>query len=358
MKRSVWFILFLLLFFSLGHLFVGASSLSIPEQVSPYISEEEFSKEDPMTLNKLFSVENIVNLIMDAIAKLFPSAQKIIASILLSVTFISVVQQMKIGSSANFFEKTTGISFNCVVMLCLFPAIQTSCNMISDAVESMDVFVKSSIPVVSTLFLSNGQPFTSSVFSGGIILLCNFMTLISDSILLPLVTLYLSLGVCQTVSSDINVIYITDFIKKAVLWFIGVVFSIFSFSFTMQSFLAKSADTVSRKLVKSAASQLPMIGGAISGGMDGIFSMASSVKNTFLCAGIFVILAVFIGPILYTAVMSFSTYLCEIFCGFMGNSSALPILRLVKESFTILLVVMISCVVICIICYLLVCLNI
>ena len=196
------------------------------------------------------------------------------------------------------------------------------------------------------------------VFSSGIALLCNIMTWVSNEILLPLIMVYISLGVCQVFSDHYSICRVTSFFKKIILWFLGVVFSIFSFCFTMQSFLARSADSISKKVVKTAESTIPMIGNAISGGLEGVYSLASSVKNTFLSVGIFVIIAVFIGPILYTALLSFTTSACEMICGFFEAEMVMQLLKTIKEAFDILLVLMVSSVVICIISYLLICINV
>ena len=357
--KKIYSVFFFLFFFSfIGAPVIHSQDLILPKEATPYVDENDFQTEDPMKVKDLFSVNNILKLLTTALEKVFLSVGKIIGSLVVIIIISSLFRQMKFGACGNITEKTSAVILNCIIILILLPEVKSACKMLSSTVESVDIFTKSSLPVLSTLFLSNGQPFTSVVFSSGIALLCNIMTWVSNEILLPLIMVYISLGVCQVFSDHYSICRVTSFFKKIILWFLGVVFSIFSFSFTMQSFLARSADSISKKVVKTAVSTIPMIGNAISGGLEGVYSLASSVKNTFLSVGIFVIIAVFIGPILYTALLSFTTSACEMICGFFEAEMVMQLLKTIKEAFDIHLVLMVSSVVICIISYLLICINV
>ena len=367
MKRILKTIVILIIFLSLTQTCFSETNEeiskniieNIPDSASEILNDVEINPSYPENLSKKLDFNNIVLIIWNTIKKLFNENYKSL-SIIIFLILLSAILKCFFNQDKNIDNYYLAqMIFGCMTVLFLFSAIQNVSSGINEAVESMTVFIKSCTASMTMIILNSGSPFASALFSYMVALGCDITSTICSYFLIPIINIFVGIGVCQSFSSEYDFSIITNLFKKIVKWFLIGYFSIFSIVLSFQSFLAGSADSIAKKAIKvTLSSSVPVVGGSISEGVDGVFTLAKGVKNSVSIVSVLVILAIFLSPLILCLVNSMMISISQHFSEFLGDKKIAGVLKIIKDAFMMLFSVGATCVFISIVSFLILALNI
>ena len=329
----------------------------IPSDVLNQLQLEEIDTTDPSTALNAFSFKNIMQLLQSSIKRYLPQFTSFLANILIIVFLFAILEQVSLGKIESSYRFVLTCVGNAILVLLLYRQFASTCALIEENLETIRVFCDASIPVLSGLLITGGKNFAATLFSYGISLSSALISGISAGICLPLIRIYLAIGCCGTVWEDIHFHAMTDMIKKFIKWLIGIVFSVFTLTLSLQGILSKSADNMAQKVLKTAAGSIPFMGSVLSQGLDGAFTLASGTKTATSVIGIAVIVAVFIGPALLIGLQTLALYIATTFSEMFASKGNLSVLKTVHGAYELMLGLFLISVLMSIICFLVICIG-
>ncbi len=154
-------------------------------------------------------------------------------------------------------------------------------------------------PVMEGLYLAGGNLTQRAVTTEAVMIAVTLVGNFSGKILAPLTNLLFTLSCLGGVCADVRISGFTNGIRKLImrLWQFGTL--LFSFLLSVQSILAKSADSLAAKTARFAiGSFIPVAGGVIAEAFSTLKEGISVLRNAAGIGGIIVLLLILIPGIL------------------------------------------------------------
>ena len=329
----------------------------LPKEVADQFDSVDENTQDTGQLMQVFSFRNIGRWLWKSIEKALPEFFKFLLSILGYVLIFSVLDKLAASVGSRTAVLTVKSVVNAVLLLYLFGYFSKCSAAVQKNIETIDVFCKACIPILSALLIESGKSFSASLFSYGISLSSVLMSSVSSGIFLPLIQVYIAVGSCAFLWDELHFSALTDLIKKFIKWGIGAIFSIFTFSLSLQSMLGKSADNIARKALKTAAGSIPMMGSVLSQGLDGTFTLLSGTQSAVSAIGAGTIAIIFLGTAVTLVFQYFGLVVALAVSELFDQTDCLSILKVMKGAYLILLNVFLITVMMSVVCFLIMCLG-
>lgn len=199
---------------------------------------------------------------------------------------------------------------------CLIAGIAASafCEVIScgaEVIRNVSVFMRVLIPVVLVSLSSSGAIVSATTFEMLLMSVIEITQWMVEKLFLPLVMMSASLSVANNLSAEMNAEKLVQLLNKAVKWGLGIMLTIFVGVTGLQGIATGSADGLTVKVTKFAASNLiPMVGGILSETVETVMNCSVVIKNSVGVAGIIIVIAMNVIPVLKVAACLILFRLC------------------------------------------------
>lgn len=259
-----------------------------------------------------------------------------LAMILASVIISRTCENIQSNNIQTMFSFIVSIS---IVLMCE-GSLRGCAIMMQKAIDDMRVFTSSCIPAFAVVMIAAGEGGGATVFSASMVLLGEVGTLVSNNILLPLMDIYLAIGICSVVSDEYNFLSLSKNIRKFIIWVIGIVVLLFRLILKLQISAAGAGDRMTQKYIRTAVGGLiPIVGGTLSQGVDGLFAAAMGVKTSFAIAGVLIILSVMLPVLITIGVNGLIWSFCRWFAAFMNEKTVCSVSGVLANSFYLMLAI-------------------
>ena len=299
---------------------------------------EETDLNDPSTLGNDLGIEKIFSYLSRQFSSSFGRAMKNLIKGLAMVLLSVIVNRC----SGNIQNQNLQLLFSFIVSLSVAlmceNSLREAASLLQKSIEDMSVFTAACIPSFSVVMIAAGEGASSAVFSASMVLLGEMGALISRNLLLPLVDVYLAIGICSAVSDEYNFMVIGKNIRRFLIWTVGIFVMLFRLIMKLQSGVAMAGDQLSKKYIRSAVSSfIPMVGATISQGIDGLFSVATGVKTSFAVAGVLIVLSILLPPLISIGVYGLTWTFCRWVAEFMNDVTMRSIADVLANIFYVML---------------------
>lgn len=240
-------------------------------------------------------IEAFFKLLFDEILDLLP----LMASIAVIAILCGLVSHMKAG----FMSESTGqivffVCFAVVVVLALMTAVNLV-KVASDAIAGMKNQMNVAFPILLTLMAGIGGTVSVKAYQPAVALLSGGVVEIVSAVVLPLFIFTLVFSVVGNLSKSVRLEKLTDFFKSASTTVLAVTFTVFTAFLAVQGLTAGSFDGVSIRAAKFATkSYIPILGGYLADGFDLILAGSVLIKNSVGVAGLMLLVATVLMPLL------------------------------------------------------------
>lgn len=318
----------------------------VPEQYNyEYISEQ-------------VDLNTFLNTIFDLFNKYFNNCTSMFCVVLISIILLSVLTSLNFKSKSELNHVITAVVGSTIFSYCFY-VLKTNIELVLDTIEKAKVFSLSSVPVITAMSISAGETLSATLFSTAISICSSIFQIISKNVIVPLVVIYSLLGLSGIITTDFNVYTLCDLIKKIFKWLITSFFGIFTFSFSMQSLLAKSSDNLTKKSIKIAVGKMvPIIGSTLSGSVETLFALASVTKTSYAIFGSVSILSMMLPAILGNALYGAALTVCKYISSFLKLDRLEKAISIVSDIFFMLSAISGACTFMLLCTFLLLILNI
>ena len=254
---------------------------------------------DLSTGESLFS--QILSIILDEVLNFIPLLATICAIAILG----SFISNLRVKSNDQSIADI--VHFVCfgVIIVILSGAVLSLVSLTKNLLVSIQAQMQILFPILLTLLTSLGGIISVSVFQPLVAVLVSGVMQIFNYVVFPLFICTFVFTIVGNLSNNIKLDKFISFFKSSFKWVTGTVMTLFFTFLTIQGISAGSFDGVSVQTAKYAIkSYIPIVGGYLSDGFNLIMSSSILIKNAIGVAGLLLLLATVIIPVIKIAIFS------------------------------------------------------
>lgn len=159
-----------------------------------------------------------------------------------------------------------------------------------ETISNLAMFMRTMVPISLATLATSGAFVSAGTFEFTVVSVIEITQWVLEYVFLPLIMMSAAMSLVNNLSKDLNAEKMVQFMNKTTKWGIGVLMTLFVGVMGLQGIVAGSADGLTLKLTKFAASNLiPLVGGALSETAETVMNCSVVIKNA---VGVFGIIAV------------------------------------------------------------------
>ena len=216
-------------------------------------------------------------------------------------------------------------------------------KLVQETANNLVGFINVLIPLLLTLMVYTGSITTSTVLEPIILFISNFTGNIIANVLIPVVLIIVVFSIISKISDRVQVEKISKFLKSGVVWFLGIVLTIFVGVVSLEGTLSSSVDGITAKTAKAAVSSvIPVVGKVLGDVVDSVLGCGVILKNAVGVVGVIVIIGICILPVLKIATLSIMYSLASAVVQPVADEKIVKLLDEMSGVFKLLLAILCS----------------
>ncbi len=271
------------------------------EEIYDFIPQEFYElsdlKDEDLNSDSVLNFTNIIKTFLKAVAAAFLK-YKTEYTYLLVLVFTVYIYEAVFRS----FERDLSSITNNVIFLVLGWNLLGIVNAVTESFISVHSSISGFVSAVSAVSVASmaasASANSAALFGTECSVLVAVYNFICSKVVIPFSVVYIILAIYGGSVGDLNIKRISSFIRNTSIGIIGIFLSLFSGIMAVQSVVIMSKDTLLKKMLKQALSAgLPVLGGAVSEGLDTLFSSALAIKNHVGMLGLTISVILSVSPI-------------------------------------------------------------
>ena len=236
----------------------------------------------------------------------------ILAIVVIHSILKSVSESLENDSISKLIYYVQYILIVTIVMMNFSDIVQ----IVKDTCNNLIGFMNILIPLLISLMIYTGSITTSGVLEPIILFLINFIGNMIQTLIIPIVLIFTSLIVISKISDNVQIDKLSNFLKSGVVWFFGIILTIFVAVISLEGTLSSSVDGITAKTTKAVVSSaIPVVGKILGDAVDTVLGCGMILKNAVGIIGIIIVIGICIIPILklgiFTIAYKFMSAICE-----------------------------------------------
>lgn len=273
----------------------GADELAenLPQEIQDTLDALDITVSDAESLLSL-SPEALLAEVWESVSGGISSPVRMLASgvglALLCALFVQFGSSVREGAYRSLFD-TAAVVFASALVL---PAATSLFEAGTEMMQQLGAFLTAFVPVYGAVLASSGQPVQAAVSDGALGIAAQVVSAVSSSVLTPLLTVYLAIGIAGSLCPGLRMDGVTAAAKKIVTGTLGVMMTVFTAILTLKGTLAQSGDGALLKTVKFVSGALfPVVGGAVAESVSSVQGSMNLIKGSiggFACVALLLLI--------------------------------------------------------------------
>ena len=211
-------------------------------------------------------------------------------------------------------------------------------KLVQDTTGNLIGFMNALVPLLITLMMYTGSITTSSVVEPIILFMINFIGNIIQNLIIPFVLVLTSLVIISKISDKVHIDKLSKFFKSGIVWFLGIVLTVFVGIVSLEGTLSSSVDGITAKTTKAVVSSaIPVVGKILGDAVDTVLGCGIVLKNAVGLVGVVIVIGICIMPILKLFVLSVSYKLLSTVVQPIADEKIIDLLEQIGDIFKIFL---------------------
>ena len=233
------------------------------------------------------------------------SSLKVLISILVIIVIHGILKSITDGLENNNVSQIIYFVQYILIVTLIMSNFTEIIKLVQETANNLVGFINVLIPLLLTLMVYTGSITTSTVLEPIILFISNFTGNIIANVLIPVVLIIVVFSIISKISERIQIEKISKFLKSSVVWFLGIVLTIFVGVVSLEGTLSSSVDGITAKTAKAAVSSvIPVVGKVLGDVVDSVLGCGVILKNAVGFIGVIVIIGICIMPIIKIGTLS------------------------------------------------------
>ena len=230
---------------------------------------------------------------------------KAIISILVIIIIHSILKSISEGLENDGISRLIYYVQYILIVTIIMSNFTDIVKLVQDTSNNLVGFMNLLVPLLITLMMYTGSITTSSVIEPIILFMINFIGNIIQTLIIPLVLIFTSLVIISKISDKVQIDKLSKFLKSGIVWFLGIILTIFVGVVSLEGTLASSVDGVTAKTTKAVVSSaIPVVGKILGDAVDTVLGCGIVLKNAIGLVGVIIVLGICIMPIIKLAILT------------------------------------------------------
>lgn len=266
---------------------------------------------------------------------------KAIGSILAVIVIHSVLKNISEGLENQGISKLIYYVQYILIVTIIMTNFTQIVKMVQDTCVNLVAFMNMLVPLLITLMLYTGSIATSGILEPIILFMINFVSNIVQDIIIPFVLIFTSLVIISKISDSVQIDKLAKFLKSGIVWFLGIVLTIFVGVVSLEGTMSSSVDGITAKTTKAiVSSAIPVVGKILGDAVDTVLGCGLVLKNAVGIVGVIVVIGICIMPILKLATITISYKLVSVVAQPISDKKIVELLEQMGDIFKILLAIL------------------
>lgn len=279
-------------------------------------------------------LKKILNILGKEVTTNIKSLVSILAIILIHSILKSISESLENNNISKLIYYVQYILIVTVIMSNFTDIIK----LVQDTTGNLIGFMNALVPLLITLMMYTGSITTSSVVEPIILFMINFIGNIIQNLIIPFVLVLTSLVIISKISDKVHIDKLSKFFKSGIVWFLGIVLTVFVGVVSLEGTLSSSVDGITAKTTKAVVSSaIPVVGKILGDAVDTVLGCGIVLKNAVGLVGVVIVIGICIMPILKLFVLSISYKLLSTVVQPIADEKIIDLLEQIGDIFKIFL---------------------
>ena len=249
--------------------------------------------------------QTIYKKILKLLGQEVTSSLKVLISILVIIVIHGILKSITDSLENNNVSQIIYFVQYILIVTLIMSNFTEIIKLVQETANNLVGFINVLIPLLLTLMVYTGSITTSTVLEPIILFVSNFTGNIIANVLIPVVLIIVVFSIISKISERIQIEKISKFLKSSVVWFLGIVLTIFVGVVSLEGTLSSSVDGITAKTAKAAVSSvIPVVGKVLGDVVDSVLGCGVILKNAVGFIGVIVIIGICIMPIIKIGTLS------------------------------------------------------
>ena len=200
--------------------------------------------------------KNILKKILNLSGSQIKSTLIILINILVIVLIHSVLKSITDSLENSDISKIIYYVQYIMIITIIMANFSDIIKSVSETIENLVGFSQNLIPLLITLLTYTGNITTTAIIEPILLFLIEFIANIIKTLIIPIVSIITVLIITSKITDRIQISKLAGFMKSSIIWFLGVILTLFVGVVSLEGSLSASIDGVTSKTAKAAVSSL------------------------------------------------------------------------------------------------------
>lgn len=287
--------------------------------------------------------DNILTKILSLFGKEFMSALGAIAGILAIIIIHSILKSVSDGLENDNISKLIYYVQYILIITIIMSNFSDIVKIVQDTSNNLVGFMNILVPLLMTLMIYTGSITTTTILEPITLFLINFIGNIIQTILIPLVLVVVSLIIISKISDKVQIGKIAKFLKSGIVWFLGIILTVFVAVVSLEGTLSSSVDGITAKTTKAVVSSaVPVVGKILGDAVDTVLGCGIILKNAVGFVGVIIVVGICIVPILKLTILTIAYKILAAITEPIADGKIVDLLEQIGDVFKIFLAILCS----------------
>ncbi len=283
--------------------------------------------------------QKILNLLGGELVDGLTVLGSILAIVIIHSILKSVSESLENDTISKLIYYVQYILIVTIVMMNFSDIVQ----VVKDTCNNLIGFMNILIPLLISLMIYTGSIATSGILEPIILFLINFIGNIIQTVIIPIVLIFTSLIVISKISDNVQIDKLSKFLKSGVVWFFGIILTIFVGVISLEGTLSSSVDGITSKTTKAVVSSaIPVVGKILGDAVDTVLGAGILLKNAVGLIGVIVVIGICIIPILKLGILTIAYKVLSAICEPIADKNITSLLDQIGDVYKIFLAILCS----------------
>lgn len=199
---------------------------------------------------------NILKKILNLFGKEIVSSFKTIIAVLTIVLIHSIIKVVAENLETSNISKIIYYVQYILIVTIIMSNFSDLILAITNTIQNLVGFMNTLVPLLITLMIYTGSIATSSLLEPIILFIIEFISNIIVNLILPGVSIITAIVIVSKLSDKVQINKLAKFLKSSIVWFLGIVLTVFVGVISLEGTLASSVDGITAKTAKAAVSSM------------------------------------------------------------------------------------------------------
>ena len=290
-----------------------------------------------------FNNISIINYIAKILSEELMIAISLISSVLIIIVIHSIFKTITESLGNSTASQVVYMIQYLVIVTMITNTLVSVLDITKNSISELINFMNLLIPILITLMLTTGCIVTTGMVQPILILLITFIGNFINNFIIPIVLISIVFSIVSNISNKLNINRISKFMKSTIIWVIGILFTIFTSTLSIEGTLSSSVDGMTAKTAKAVVSNfIPVVGKIMGDAVETVIGCGNILKNSIGVLGVIIIVGITLIPVIKITLLMFSFKLTSAVCEIIADEKIVKLIDDISDTYKILLAILMS----------------